>query len=238
MVVPSYRTSKNNDMHTLLYDRRGGIKNEIKALDNVKANEEKIKHLESQSQLMKIILNAGYGITAEFTNDRAGQFYNPILASSITGMARLLNNLTEISTRFYGFNVYYSDTDSLFLDSGGYEIVSSLFNDICELKNELSESVFVNNMIIVGAKEYAYFTNNEKEYSVKTHGVGFRARSYKDVLESLFRDLINGIDKETAINNAVKFAPMLRNFNFSHVRGRTSTLYTNLGDIINKKKRF
>jgi hypothetical protein len=236
MIVPSCRTSQSDDMHTKLYGRRGSIKKEIKALDDVKENCEKIKHLESQSQLMKIILNAGYGITAEFTNDRAGQFYNPILASSITGMARLLNNLTEISTRFYGFNVYYSDTDSLFLDSGGYEIVSSLFNDICELKNELSEGVFVNNMIIVGAKEYAYFTNNEKEYSVKTHGVGFRARGYINVLESLFRDLINGIDKETAINNAVKFAPMLRNFNFSHVRGRTSTLYTNLSDIINKKK--
>ena len=236
MVVPSYRTNKDNDMHTKLYGRRGSIKDEINGLDKIKANAEKIKHLESQSQLMKIILNAGYGITAEFTKDRAGQFYNPILASSITGMARLLNNLTEISARYYNYNVYYSDTDSLFLDSDGYEIVSNLFSDICELKNELSEGVFVENMIIVGAKEYAYFTNNEKEYSVKTHGVGFRARGYSDVLESLFRDLINGVDKETAINNAVKFAPMLRGFNFSHVRGKTSTLYTNLSDIINKKK--
>lgn len=236
MVVPSYRTSKNNDMHTLLYERRGSIKNEIKALDKVKENEEKIKHLESASQFMKIVLNAGYGITAEFTNDRAGQFYNPILASSITGMARLLNNLTEISTRYYGFDVYYSDTDSCLMDSEGYEIVSSLFNDICELKNELSEGVFVNDMVIVGAKEYAYFTNNKEEYGVKTHGVGFRARGYKNVLESLFRDLISGVDKQTAIKNAVEFSPMLRNFNFSHVFGRTSTLYTGLADIINKKK--
>ena len=235
MVVPSYRTSKNNDMHTLLYERRGSIKNEIKALDKIKENDEKIKHLESQSQFMKIVLNAGYGITAEFNNDRAGQFYNPILASSITGMARLLNNLTEISTRVYGFNVYYSDTDSCLMDSEGYEIVSNLFKDICELKNELSEGVFVKDMVIVGAKEYAYFTNNKDEYGVKTHGVGFRASSYKNVLESLFRDLISGVDNETAIKNAVGFAPLLRNFNFSHVFGRTTTLYTGLANIINKK---
>ncbi len=236
MVVPSYRTSKNEDMHTLLYERRGSIKNEIKGIEKIKENEEKIKHLKSQSEFIKIILNAGYGITAEFNNDRAGQFYNPILASSITGMARLMNNITEISTRFYGFDVYYSDTDSCLMDSGGYDIVSNLFKDVCELKNELSENVFVNNMLIVGAKEYAYFTNNKEEYGVKTHGVGFRASGYKSVLDKLFRSLINGVDKDTAIKEAVGVAPMLRGFNFSHVYGRTSTLYTGLADIINKKK--
>jgi len=235
MVVPSYRTSQGEDIHTKLYGRRGAIKKEIKALDDVKENDKKIKHLESQSQLMKIILNAGYGITAEFTNDRAGQFYNPILASSITGMARLLNNLTEISTRFYGYECYYSDTDSLFLDSEGYEIVSNLFKDICELKNELSEGVFVENMVIVGAKEYAYFTNNKEEYGVKTHGVGFRASGYKNVLDKLFRNLINGVDKDTAIKEAVEVAPMLRGFNFSHVSSRNKTLYTGLSEIVNKK---
>ncbi|MHA1755017.1 MAG: hypothetical protein ACTSYR_05830, partial [Candidatus Odinarchaeia archaeon] len=235
MVVPSYRTSKNDDMHTLLYERRGSIKNDIKALDD-KKDVEKIKHLESQSQFIKIILNAGYGITAEFTNDRAGQFYNPILASSITGMARLMNNLIEVSARFYNYNIYYSDTDSYFMDSEGYEIISSLFKEICELKNELSEGVFVNDMVIVGAKEYAYFTNDKDEYAVKTHGVGYRARDYKNVLDKLFRSLINGVDKDTAIKDAVGVAPILRNFNFSHVFGRTSTLYTGLADIINRKK--
>lgn len=235
MVVPSCRTSQSDDMHTKLYGRRGSIKKEIKALDDIKENSEKIKHLESQSQLMKIILNAGYGITAEFTNDRAGQFYNPILASSITGMARLLNNLTEISTRFYGFNVYYSDTDSLFLDSEGYEIVSKIFNEICELKNELSEGVFVTDMVITGAKKYAYFTNNEKEYSVKTHGVGYRARAYKNVLEKLYREFIRTGDKKQASLNAVGEVNVLSNFNFSHVRGRNKTLYTGLADKVNKK---
>lgn len=235
MVIPSCRTSKTNDMHTKLYERRGSIKNEIKALDNVKENEEKIKHLKSQSEFIKIVLNAGYGITAEFTNDRAGQFYNPILASSITGMARLMNNLTEISTRYYGFDVYYSDTDSCLMDCEGYEIVRDLFKDICELKNELNENVYVNNMVIVGAKEYAYFTNNKEEYGVKTHGVGYRASGYKNVLDKLFRSLINGVDKDTAIKEAVGVAPMLRSFNFSHVFGRTSTLYTGLSDVINKK---
>lgn len=235
MVLPSYKTNKGNDMHTLLYDKRGGIQKEIKELSKNENNGEQIKHLESTSQFMKIILNAGYGITAEFTNDRAGQFYNPILASSITGMARLLNNLTEISTKFYGYECYYSDTDSLFLDSEAFEIVSNLFNGICELKNELSEGVFVKDMIVVGAKEYGYFTNNKKEYGVKTHGVGFRARGYKEVLENLFINLINKVDKDTAIKEAVNFTSLLRGFNFSHIRGRTSTLYTNLSEIVNKK---
>jgi len=235
MVVPSYRTSKINDMHTLLYDKRSSIKNEIKGFDNIKDNEEKIKHLKSQSEFIKIVLNAGYGITAEFANDKEGQFYNPILASSITAMARLMNNLTEISTRFYGFECYYSDTDSCLMDSGGFEIVSNLFKEVCELKNELSDNVFINNMIIVGAKEYAYFTNNKDEYGVKTHGVGFRASGYKNVLDKLFRNLIDGVDKDTAIKEAVEVAPMLRNFNFSHVFSRNRTLYTGLSDTINKK---
>jgi len=230
MVIPSVKTDKTNDMHTNLYERRGAIKKEISA----ETNEDKRKHLESQSQFIKIILNAGYGITAEFNNDRAGQFYNPILASSITGMARLLNNLTEISTRYYGYNCYYSDTDSLFLDSGGYNIVSKLFENICELKNELPAGIFVKDMIIVGAKEYAYFTNDKKNYAVKTHGVGYRARGYKDVLEKLFRDMISGFNKETAIKNAVINAPLLRNFNFTHIYGRTNTLYTNLSSMVNK----
>ena len=150
-------------------------------------------------------------------------------------MARLMNNLTEISTRYYGFDVYYSDTDSCLIDCEGYEIVRDLFKDICELKNELSENVYVNNMVIVGAKEYAYFTNNKEEYGVKTHGVGYRASGYKNVLDKLFRSLINGVDKDTAINEAVGVAPMLRSFNFSHVFGRTSTLYTGLSDVIYQK---
>jgi len=233
MVVPSYKTSKSNDMHTLLYERRGSIKKEIKLIDN----KEQIKHLESQEQFIKIVLNAGYGITAEFSNDRAGQFYNPILASTITGMARLMNNLVEIGARCYGYDIYYSDTDSYFIDSEGYEVISSLFKDVCELKNELSKDVFVNDMVIIGAKEYAYFTNDKKEYSVKTHGVGFRASDYKPILDKLFRSLINGVDKDTAIKEASVGSPLLRNFNFSHIFGRTSTLYTGLSEVVNKKSK-
>ena len=237
MVVPSEQTDKTNDFHTKLYSKRADI---IKQIDNYKDNKNKeseIKHLENQSQFIKIILNSGYGITAEFTNDRAGQFYNPILASSITAMARLLANLTEIGAKYYGYNAYYQDTDSCFMDAGGYKKVSGLFKNICELKNELPDNVFVNNMIVIGAKEYGYFTNDKKEYAVKTHGVGFRARAYKPVLESLFRNLIKGVSEKKAIKKAIKEVPLLRNFNFSHIYAPkgNNTVYTNLASLVNKK---
>jgi hypothetical protein len=238
MVIPSYRTVKTKDMHTKLYERRGGIQNEIKELNKIKENEEKVKHLKSQSEFIKIILNAGYGITAEFTNDRAGQFYNPILASSITGMARLMNNLVEIGARFYNYDIYYSDTDSCFIDGEGYEVVEGLFKDICELKNELGEGIFINNMVINGAKKYAYFTNDKKEYGVKTHGVGYRARAYKNVLEKLYREYIKTGDIKKASLSAVNECNVFSNFNFTHVFGRTSTLYTGLAEIVNKKKKI
>jgi hypothetical protein len=235
MVNPLSVTNKQNDFHTLLYDTRNKYRKEAKELSKIPGNELRIKHLENQSQFMKIILNAGYGITAEFTNMKAGQFYNPILASSITGMARLLNNITEITTRYHGYKCYYSDTDSLMLDSGGFNIVNSLFKDICELKNELSDGVFITDMMIIGAKEYAYFTNDPKKYAVKTHGVGYRARGYEKPLEKLIRLLVSGVDKSKAIQEAVKETPILSSFNFTHVTKSTSTLYTNLASLVNKK---
>lgn len=233
MVIPSSKTDKSNDMHTKLYDKRNEITKEIKKLTDIT----KIKHLKNQSQFIKIILNAGYGITAEFKNEKAGQFYNPILASSITAMARLLNNLIEINTKYEGFEVYYGDTDSCFMDCEGYYKVADLFKNVCELKNELPENVFINNMCVLGAKEYAYFTNDKNEYSVKTHGVGYRARGYKPVLDILFRDYIKNGDKKKAISNAVKEAPLLKNFNFSHIYARSgnSTMYSNLARIVNKR---
>jgi hypothetical protein len=230
MLIPSKSTTYNTDFHTKLYGERNKIKSEIKSCDD----ENKKKHLENQSQLIKIILNSGYGLTAEFNEGKGGQFYNPILACSITSMARLMNNLIEISCGYNSVNVYYTDTDSCIMDSGGL-LVCDLFSNICELKNELNEGIWIKDLFINSPKEYAYFTNDDKDYAVKTHGVGARSRSYKPVLEKLFRSLKDGKSKDEAIECAVKEAKLLRGFNFTHTRSTTNTLYTNLANLVNKK---
>jgi hypothetical protein len=230
MLIPSTSTTYQTDFHTKLYGERNNIKKEMKKCED----ENKKKHLENQSQLIKIILNSGYGLTAEFNEGKGGQFYNPILACSITSMARLMNNLIEISCGYYNKGVYYTDTDSMILDFDGLELCD-IFSNICELKNELKEGTYITDLFINSPKEYAYFTNDEKDYAVKTHGVGARSRSYKPVLEKLFRALKDGKSKDEAVDIAIKEANLLRSFNFTHTASTTNTLYTNLANLVNKK---
>lgn len=235
MVIPSKVTDKNTDFHTLLYGKRAEINKKKKDLEHNKGEYNEIKKLADTSQLIKIILNAGYGVTAENTRGKAGQFFNPLLACNITGMARLLNNIMEIASKKDGFNIYYTDTDSGIMDYEAGEKVTNLFKNICELKNELEENEFIEKLYIVSAKEYAYFTNNPDHYAVKTHGVGYRGREYEQVLESLFRNLVNNVNVEKAISEATAKAPILRQFNFTHVRAPTKTLYTNLAGIVKQE---
>lgn len=230
MLIPSKSTSYDEDIHTKLYGERNAIKQQMKKCED----ENTKKHLENQSQLIKIILNSSYGLTAEFNEGKGGQFYNPILACSITSMARLMNNLIEIACGYDGVKMYYTDTDSAIMDKAG-EKVCDLFSNICELKNELKEGTWITDLFINSPKEYAYFTNDEKDYAVKTHGVGARSRSYKPVLEKLFRALKDGKSKEVAIDEAVGEVNLLRSFNFTHTRSTTNTLYTNLANLVNKR---
>jgi hypothetical protein len=126
----------------------------------------------------------------------------------------------KLTSGYDKFNIYYSDTDSGLMDSEAYEKTKYLFSNICELKNELKEGNYITDLFINSPKEYAYFTNDESEYAVKTHGVGARARAYKPVLEKLFRALKDGKSKDEAIDLAIKEANLLRSFKLMLLLGR------------------
>jgi DNA polymerase II len=72
---------------------------------------------EVASKAIKILMNSFYGVLGT----SACRFYNPALANSITGSGREILLWSKRWFEAEGFNVLYGDTDSLFVDSAGFD---------------------------------------------------------------------------------------------------------------------
>jgi len=125
----------HNDFYKHLIDERGKVQSQEK-----QASDEDKATLKSQSQTLKILANStSYGIFIElnvtskdkkekatlydhsgkgrpiFTKKReeAGRYFHPLIATLITGAARLMLALAERSALDQGLNWAFCDTDSL-----------------------------------------------------------------------------------------------------------------------------
>jgi hypothetical protein len=154
----------------------------------------------SLAGLLKTILNSLYGITFEL-NDvyeesgellkweglRAGDFFNPIIASYITALTRTY--LSEVGDNILdnGGDVYLNMTDSIIYKG---EVTLDVFSDKKTLgKFEKPEKI--SEVLIMGAGRYEYL--KEGKYIIKTRGFNARQnkKSYYSKLDLTSKVTIN-----------------------------------------------
>jgi len=133
----------------------------------------------SLSQMYKIILNSLYGITYELTDTyvengdviewvgyRAGDFFNPVIASYITSFTRTY--LSDVSHNIIknGGEVYLNMTDSI-IYSGDCSL--DVFSDKKILgKFETPEDI--KDVYILGAGRYEYKNEMTNKFTIKNRG--------------------------------------------------------------------
>lgn len=153
------------------------------------------------SDLFKTIINSLYGITFELTDVfdekgwigyRAGDYFNPILASYITAYTRTY--LSEVSYNIIenGGEVFLNMTDSIIYDG---EVTLDVFSDKKTL-GKFEPSTEIKDVVILGAGRYEYYDNLKKAFTIKSRGFDV---SIKD--ESFYRQL--DLNKEIVLDRTV-----------------------------------
>jgi hypothetical protein len=117
--------------------------------------------------------------------EKAGIFFNPLLATLITGAARLLLAATETLARNNGLEWVLCDTDSMFL-TGQLEnipVVTSFFKrlnpynvDVEVLKNENGGREL--RCLAISAKRYVIYDIESNIYKASSHGLGHLSAPY------------------------------------------------------------
>lgn len=133
----------------------------------------------SLSQMYKIILNSLYGITFELNDTfdeidnsiewqgyRAGDYFNPVIASYITAITR--TSLSEVSNNIIknGGKVYLNMTDSIIYDG-------EITLDVLSKKKILGKYEYptiINECVILGAGRYEYYDTAKDKYVIKSRG--------------------------------------------------------------------
>jgi hypothetical protein len=133
----------------------------------------------SVSDMFKTIINSLYGITFELTDVfkeyedeiywegyRAGDFFNPIIASYITAFIRTYLSKVSYNVIENGGEVYLNMTDSIIYDG---EVTLDVFSDkkvlgTFELPTEIRD------IIILGAGRYEYREEFTNKYVIKNRG--------------------------------------------------------------------
>jgi len=129
------------------------------------------------ANLIKLIINSLYGITYELTpmyeindNDiekigfRAGDFFNPIIASYITAKTRCLLSSASMAIIENGGEIYLHMTDSIIYNG---ELPKCYYRD-SKILGFFDKPKNIENVIILGAGRYEY-TNNGR-YTIKNRG--------------------------------------------------------------------
>src|SRR5690554_3211161 len=133
----------------------------------------------SVSEMFKTIINSLYGITFELTDVykeieddilwegyRAGDFFNPVIASYITAFIRTY--LSEVSYDIVknGGEVYLNMTDSIIYNG---EISLNIFSKE-KVLGKFEMPTEINNVIILGAGRYEYKEEFTDKYVIKNRG--------------------------------------------------------------------
>ena len=145
-------------------------------------------------QLYKTILNSLYGITFELTDlyaiknnhiewqgYRAGDYFNPVIASYITGETRTY--LSDVSHNIIenGGEIYLNMTDSIIYNG---QISLDVFSDKKTLGKFESPSP-IKNIMILGAGRYEYQNEFDEKWTIKSRGftVSVKDKSFYSELD-------------------------------------------------------
>ncbi len=133
----------------------------------------------SVSEMFKTIINSLYGITYELTDVfkeyegeilwegyRAGDFFNPIIASYITAFIRTYLSKVSYNVIKNGGEVYLNMTDSIIYDG---KITLDVFSDKKEL-GKFEMPTEIRDIIILGAGRYEYKEEFSNKYVIKNRG--------------------------------------------------------------------
>ena len=133
----------------------------------------------SVSEMFKTIINSLYGITFELTDIfkeyeddifwegyRAGDFFNPVIASYITAFIRTYLSEVNYNIVINGGEVYLNMTDSIIYNGN---ITLDIFSDVKKLGTfELPTEI--RDIIILGAGRYEYKEEFSNKYVIKNRG--------------------------------------------------------------------
>lgn len=148
----------------------------------------------SLSSLYKLILNSLYGITFELNdifidnNDepqwegyRAGDFFNPVIASYITAITRTTLSHVDQHIINNGGEVYLNMTDSIIYNG---EINLDIFSSIKKL-GTFEPPEKIKDLIILGAGRYEYKNEFTNKYTIRSRGfsVNVKDKAYYSELD-------------------------------------------------------
>lgn len=136
------------------------------------------------ANLIKLIINSLYGITYELTpiyeiydkdiektGLRAGDFFNPIIASYITAKTRCLLSSASMTIIENGGEIYLHMTDSIIYNG---ELPKCYYRDN-KILGFFDKPKDIENVIILGAGRYEY--TNDGRYTIKNRGFNIREKS-------------------------------------------------------------
>ena len=144
--------------------------------------ENRLKYRESNisvSEMFKTIINSLYGITFELTDVfkesdddiywtgyRAGDFFNPVIASYITAYIRTYLSRVSYNIVKNGGEVFLNMTDSIIYNG---EVTLDVFSDKKEL-GKFETPTEIRDIIILGAGRYEYRDEFTNKYVIKNRG--------------------------------------------------------------------
>jgi len=163
------------------------------------------RHIPTLEQMIKIIMNASYGIASEGISkeDYTGKLFLPSIANGITSTARLSNTIAEIKTYQEKGQPLITHTDSVVSLAlpETHARVSKLFSQIDPLAIETEAPIEW--ISILGKAKYGLKDINGK-LKVLTHGSGaFGATKVKPAYEKMML-LLN--DEEYTVSDAAEIS--------------------------------
>ncbi|HEY8362388.1 MAG TPA: hypothetical protein VIK77_05835 [Tissierellaceae bacterium] len=133
----------------------------------------------SVSEMFKSIINSLYGITYELTDIyeeseneiywkgyRAGDFFNPVVASYITAMIRTYISDVSYNIIKNGGEVFLNMTDSIIYDG---EVTLDVFSEE-KVLGKFEKPTEIKDIIILGAGRYEYKEEFSNKYVIKNRG--------------------------------------------------------------------
>ena len=149
---------------------------------------ERLKYKESNpslSQMFKIILNSLYGITYELTDIytaiddklewvgyRAGDYFNPIIASYITAFIRTYLSDVSHNIIMNGGSVFLNMTDSIIFDG---ESDLNVFSEN-KILGKFDKPNLIHDIYILGAGRYEYKDSFTGKFTIKNRGFSVRVK--------------------------------------------------------------
>jgi len=154
--------------------------------------------------------------------EKQGLYFNPIMATLITGSSRLMLAMAEKIATDKGYFAY-CDTDSIFVDPNIAKDIQDFFKPVNPYSFELVDDMFkiekddndksLDNVLFYGisAKRYCLFDTNEGKINIRkysTHGLGhLKDLNGEQIWKSIFTNNFEGYSDKIAVSQITTSKP-------------------------------